>query len=273
MGKVIAVANQKGGVGKTTTAINLAACLAEKGIRTLLVDMDPQGNATSGLGKLTQGQQSIYHALIGQARLKELITPTSVGHLHLIPAGIELIGAEVELVPVPARERKLRHLLAPLVPEYTFIFIDCPPSLGLLTVNSLASANSVLIPLQCEYFAMEGLGRLTETLRLVVRSLNPGLKLEGIVLTMFDSRNNLSHQVADEVRAAFGAQVLKTVIPRTVRLSECASYGQPIMLYDPRCRGAESYRELAKEIMQRNGVPFSEVARKDEKVETVLGNN
>lgn len=257
MGKIIAIANQKGGVGKTTTAINLAACLAEVGIKSLLIDVDPQGNASSGLGYGEQEEKNLYQALIGKLALKDVIVPTPVKDLDLVPAGIDLIGAEVELVTLPYRERRLRTVLRPVVDEYSFLIIDCPPSLGLLTVNSLTAAHSVLIPLQCEYFAMEGLGRLTETLKLVVNSLNPGLKLEGVVLTMFDPRNNLSHQVAQEVREHFADQILKTIIPRNVRLSESASYGQPIIIYDPRCKGAESYRQLAEEIAQRNG--FREV--------------
>lgn len=253
MGKVIAVANQKGGVGKTTTAINLAACLAENGIKTLLIDFDPQGNATSGLGYHDQKlSRNVYHALIGTAGFKDLILATELDCLKLIPANIDLIGAEVELVSLPGRERRLKHLLMAVAPEYSYVIIDCPPSLGLLTVNSLTAAHSVLIPLQCEYFAMEGLGSLTSTLRLVVQSLNPRLKLEGILLTMFDPRNNLSHQVAQEVRDHFKGQVLKTVIPRNVRLSESASFGKPVILYDRRSKGAESYQELAKEILALN---------------------
>ncbi len=236
-------------MGKTTTAINLAACLAALEFDTLLIDIDPQGNASSGLG-YSRGEvgQHLYQALIGQVELKEIIRSTQLPHLKLVPAALELIGAEAELLSVPHREEMLRHCLDDFTKFYSFIIIDCPPSLGLLTVNALVAANSVLVPLQCEYFAMEGLGGVTETLRLVIGSLNPRLTLEGILLTMFDSRNSLCHQVAREVREHFGDQVLKTVIPRNVRLSESVSFGRPIILYDPRCRGAESYQELAREI-------------------------
>ncbi|MEE8448275.1 MAG: ParA family protein [Thermodesulfobacteriota bacterium] len=254
MGKIIAIANQKGGVGKTTTAINVAACLAEVGVKTLLIDLDPQGNASSGLGYTEQKEKNVYQALIGKLGLKEVIVPGPVKNLDLVPAGIDLIGAEIELVSLPYRERRLRMVLRPIADQYSLLIIDCPPSLGLLTINSLTAAHSVLIPLQCEYFAMEGLGRLTETLKLVVNSLNPSLRLEGVVLTMFDPRNNLSHQVAQEVRQHFADQVFQTIIPRNVRLSESASYGQPIIIYDPRCKGAESYRQLAEEIAHRNGI-------------------
>ena len=262
--KVMAVCNQKGGVGKTTTAINLSACLAALGLKTLLIDIDPQGNASSGLGYgRGRVERNIYSALLGDVGIRGLILKTGLEGLNLVPATIDLIGAEVELISMPNRERRLKRALLELGParpdshreaggeEYSYIIIDCPPSLGLLTINALTAAHSVLIPLQCEYFAMEGLASLTETLRMVIRSLNPRLTLEGILLTMFDPRNNLSHQVSAEVRRHFGDKVLKTVIPRNVRLSESTSFGKPVILYDPRCRGAESYQELAKEIVGR----------------------
>jgi chromosome partitioning protein len=250
MGRIIAIASQKGGVGKTTTAINLGASIAQQGRRVLLLDIDPQGNATSGLGINGNDQRStIYEALIGQSDVRQSVMPTALANLDLVPAGQRLSGAEVELVGVMAREGRLKACVAPLREEYDFILIDGPPSLGLLTVNALTAADSVLIPLQCEYLALEGLTQLIAAIRLVQDHLNPGLRIEGVLLTMFDARLNLSQQVADEARKFFAERVYKTVIPRNVRLSEAPSFGKPIVLYDPHSTGAESYRELAKEVL------------------------
>jgi chromosome partitioning protein len=250
MGRVIAVASQKGGVGKTTSAINLGACLAQESRRTLLVDIDPQANATSGLGINGNDQRgTTYECLIGQIELSAAVTPTALANLDLVPSAQRLSGAEVELVGVMARETRLKSCLAQVRGEYDFILIDCPPSLGLLTVNSLTAADSVLIPLQCEYLALEGLTQLIGAIRLVQDHLNPGLRIEGVLLTMFDARLNLSQQVADEARKFFAERVYKTVIPRNVRLSEAPSFGKPIVLYDPNSSGAESYRELAREVI------------------------
>lgn len=250
MGRVIAVSSQKGGVGKTTTAINLGACLAQESRRVLLVDIDPQGNASSGLGINGSDQKTIiYEALINQVDLASAIQATALANLDLVPSGQRLSGAEVELVGMMARESRLRTLLAPVRSDYDFILVDCPPSLGLLTVNALTAADSVLIPLQCEYLALEGLTQLIAAIRLVQDHLNPGLRIEGVLLTMFDARLNLSQQVADEARKFFAERVYKTMIPRNVRLSEAPSFGKPIVLYDPHSSGAESYRELAKEVL------------------------
>ncbi len=250
MGRVIAVASQKGGVGKTTTAINLGACLAQEGRRVLLLDIDPQGNATSGLGVNGNDRRTtVYETLIGQDEIHQVLIPTALANLDLAPAGQRLSGAEVELVGLLARETRLRACLAPVRQEYDFILIDGPPSLGLLTVNALTAADSVLIPLQCEYLALEGLTQLIAAIRLVQDHLNPALRIEGVLLTMFDARLNLSQQVADEARKFFAERVYKTVIPRNVRLSEAPSFGKPIVLYDPHSSGAESYRELAREVL------------------------
>jgi chromosome partitioning protein len=250
MGRVIAIASQKGGVGKTTTAINLGACLAQEGRRVMLVDIDPQGNATSGLGANGNDVRlTIYEALIGQNELRESVMPTALANLDLVPAGQRLSGAEVELVGMMARETRLKNALATVRDEYDFILIDGPPSLGLLTVNALTAADSVLIPLQCEYLALEGLTQLISAIRLVQDHLNPGLRIEGVLLTMFDTRLNLSQQVADEARKFFAERVYKSVIPRNVKLSEAPSFGKPIVLYDPHSTGADSYRELAREVL------------------------
>ena len=251
MGRVISIASQKGGVGKTTTAINLSACLAQENKRVLLVDIDPQGNATSGLGINGNDQRrTIYEALIGHVELKDAIMPTMLANLDLVPAGQSLSGAEVELVGMMARETRLKNALATLRDDYDFVFIDSPPSLGLLTVNSLTSSDSVIIPLQCEYLALEGLTQLIGAIRLVQDHLNSALRIEGVLLTMFDARLNLSQQVAEEARKFFADRVYKTVIPRNVRLSEAPSFGKPIVLYDPNSSGADSYRELAREVLE-----------------------
>jgi chromosome partitioning protein len=254
MGKIIAVANQKGGVGKTTTAINLAACLAALHYRTLVIDMDPQGNATSGFGiERERLDRSIYDLMAGVARASEVIQPTSVDLLEVLPARTDLAGAEVELAHFDeGREFVLRDALAEQSLEFDYAIIDCPPSLGLLTINALAAADSVLIPVQAEYYALEGLARLLDTIELVKNRLNPSLNVEGMILTMHDSRNNLSKQVEDEVRQHFGEETFETVIPRNVRLSEAPSFGEPIILYDVSSRGAQSYLAFAKEFVERN---------------------
>ena len=251
MGKIIAVTNQKGGVGKTTTAINLSACLAALNKRVLLVDLDPQGNATSGVGKANTDSNTVYDVLIGEAEAKDAILETGYGTLDLMPTAIELAGAEIELVGMDDRELLLKNALNTIRDQYDYIMIDCPPSLSLLTINALSAADSVLIPIQCEYYALEGLGALMNTVKLMRRKLNPELGIAGILLTMFDSRTNLCAQVVHEVRAHFPNEVFETMIPRNVRLSEAPSYGQPIHIYDGRCIGAKAYGELAKELIKR----------------------
>lgn len=249
--RIIAIANQKGGVAKTTTAVNLSACLAAWDRKVLLVDIDPQGNATSGLGvdrdNLTS---SIYDLLLGEREIEGVIVDTGIENLDLVPTNISLAGAEIEMVGMEKRETKLRDCLMPIKDRYHYIFIDCPPSLGLLTINALTTASSVLIPIQCEYYALEGVGQLLQTINLVQQRLNPHLFLEGVLLTMFDARTNLAIQVVDEVKNYFGDKVFSTVIPRNVRLSEAPSHGKPVITYDPRSKGAILYKELAQEVME-----------------------
>ena len=254
MGRTIACANQKGGVGKTTTVVNLASYLALAGDRVLVIDLDPQGNATSGLGVDRSGVSSVYDAVVDDAALATLITASMVPGLDVIPSSIALAGAEVELAPLEQRERRLARLLVPVTGSYDHILLDCPPSLGLLTVNALTAADATLIPIQCEYYALEGLTQLLATIGLVRDHLNPGLEIDGAVLTMFDARTNLSSDVAREVRAHLGDRVYQTVIPRSVRLSEAPSHGLPIHAYAPESRGAIAYRELASEFRARAGL-------------------
>jgi chromosome partitioning protein len=253
VGRIISIANQKGGVGKTTTSVNLSACLAHLGKKVLLIDTDPQGNATSGVG-INKGdvQNCIYDVLIDDADVRSAVMPTKVESLSVIPATIALAGAEIELVSTISREVRLKHALDELKDEYDYIIIDCPPSLGLLTLNALTASDALIIPVQCEYYALEGLSQLLSTIRLVQKHLNQDLMIDGVLLTMFDARTNLGIQVIEEVKKYFQDKVYHTVIARNVRLSEAPSHGEPIIVYDPRSRGAEVYLELAKEVI-RNG--------------------
>ena len=252
MSRVISIANQKGGVGKTTTAVNLAASLAVAELSVLLVDMDPQGNATSGLGLEKDSGRGVYRALIGEAPMESLVRDTAIGYLKAVPSGIDLIGAELELVDTPRREYALRDALGGLARRFDYVLIDCPPSLSLLTVNALVASDAVIIPLQCEYYSLEGISQILRTIELIRGELNPSLEIEGVLLTMFDSRNRLAHQVVEEVRAHFHDKAFSTVIPRNVRISESPSFGKPVLLYDVQSRGARCYLELAREVFGRD---------------------
>jgi len=253
MGRIIAISNQKGGVGKTTTAINLSACLAEKGKKVLTIDMDPQGNTTSGLGiDKNEVEDTSYEVLLGEAKIENAITKSIMDGLFVVPSERGLAGAEIELIGKVDREFILKKEVERIKDDYDFIIIDCPPSLGLITLNAFAASDSILIPIQCEYYALEGLSQLTKTIKLVKQGINPNLHIEGVLLTMYDSRTNLSVQIAEDVRKYFGATVYKTVIPRNVRLSEAPSYGRPIMAFDNKSKGAECYKKLANEVIKMN---------------------
>lgn len=249
---VLAVVNQKGGVGKSTTAVNLAASLGELGRKVLLIDLDPQGNATSGFGlNKNQRQLCVYNALLGDTDIAEIIEPVEIEHVFAVPATIQLAGAEIELVSAMSRETRVKAMVDSVAGDFEYIIMDCPPSLGLLTINALTAADGLVIPIQCEYYALEGLSKLLDSVRLVKTHLNPSLEVFGVVMTMYDSRTRLAQQVVEEVRDFFGEKVFETMIPRTVRLSEAPSFGQPVTLYDPSGKGAAAYRALAKEVVDR----------------------
>ncbi len=252
MGKIIAVANQKGGVGKTTTAVTLSAILAKKGKKVMLIDADPQGNATSGVGIEKEMEKSVYELLVEDTKIEEILQDSKIKNLKVCPSNINLAGAEVELVSMMSREQRLKEKLEEIKTKFDYIIIDCPPSLGLITLNAFTAANSVLIPIQCEYYALEGLGQLINTINLVKKHLNKNLEIEGALLTMYDVRTNLSNQVVKEVKKYFGDKVYKTVIPRNVKLSEAPSYGMPITVYDSRSKGAKNYEKFAKELLKNN---------------------
>ena len=252
MGKIISVANQKGGVGKTTTTVNLGTILAKRGKNVLLIDADPQGNATSGLGVTKDVELSVYDVLIGETEVEQTLQETIIKNLRICTSNISLAGAEVQLVPMMSREQRLKTKLDKVKDKYDYILIDCPPSLGLITLNAFTASDSVLIPIQCEYFALEGLGQLLNTVNLVKKHLNKNLDIEGALLTMYDARTNLSNQVVKEVKKYFENKVYKTVIPRNVRLSEAPSYGMPITVYDPKSKGAKAYEKFAKELLKNN---------------------
>jgi chromosome partitioning protein len=252
MSRIVAVANQKGGVGKTTTAINLAASIASRGYRVLLVDFDPQGNASSGVGyPRDKVELTVYDALVGEVTMEDVIRPTEITTLFVAPATTDLVGAEIELIGTESRERYLANALAPIVADYDYIVVDCPPSLGLLTLNALVAADGVIVPMQAEYFALEGLSALTATIEKVKAAYNPALQIDAVVFTMYDARTNLSNQVREEVEKFFGDKVLGTVVPRNVRLSEAPSHGKPVLLYDLRCPGTKSYLAVADEFLDR----------------------
>ena len=267
---VICIANQKGGVGKTTTTVSLAAALAQLGAKVLVVDLDPQGNATTGFGlRVAESDPSTYQVLVDGMAVSEAVLSTALPGLDVLPSSLDLAGAEVELVPAFSRELRMRKALASVRSAYDVVFVDCPPSLGLLTINALVAADQVLVPIQCEYYALEGLGQLMRTVQLVGDNLNRDLELGGVVLTMFDGRTNLSQQVVDEVRGYFGARAYNTVIPRTVRLSEAPSFGQPITVFDPHSRGSRAYQRLAREVGERLGLPISPA--EDSPLDRLLG--
>ncbi len=254
MSKIIAIANQKGGVGKTTTAVNLSACIADKGKKVLLIDIDPQGNSTSGLGiEKSELKTSVYDILINNIDARQVIKKTMIDTLDIIPANIDLVGAEVEMVSRMAREQILKNALKNIRDSYDYIFMDCPPSLGLITINALTASDKILVPIQCEYYALEGLSQLMNTIKLVRSNLNPSIEVEGVVLTMFDGRTNLSIQVVEEVKKYFKNKVYKTIIPRNVRLGEAPSFGLPIIRYDATCLGSQCYIDLASEVIEYNG--------------------
>ena len=263
MGKIIAFANQKGGVGKTTTCVNVAAYMAMMGKKILIVDLDPQGNATSGVGiKKSKGLKTIYDLIDGESSFDEAIQPTIVENLFIIPSTVDLAGAEVELIQIPQREKVVKKLLDEIKDSYDFILIDCPPSLGLITVNALTASDSVIIPMQCEFYAMEGITQLMNTIRLIKYHHNPNIDIEGVVMTMKEKRFNLTNQVSNEIIKVFNKKVYVTTIPRNVRLAEAPSHGLPVALYDSNSKGAEAYLSLAEEILKRSGTPYKKISKK-----------